>query len=59
MMSEQRANSAIWNYKLYGLPFPYFLLITVVVLAATFLGVLPAGMAGGFALMIVLGAVLN
>ncbi len=38
MMSEQRANSAIWNYKLYGLPFPYFLLITVVVLAATFLG---------------------
>lgn len=59
MRSEQRANSAIWNYKLYGLPFPYFLLITVVVLAATFLGVLPAGMAGGFALMIVLGAILN
>lgn len=58
-MNEQGARGGIWNYKLYGLPFPYFLLITVVVLAATFLGVLPSGMAGGFALMIVLGTILN
>ncbi len=58
-MTEQGARGGIWNYKLYGLPFPYFLLIAVVVLAATFLGVLPSGMAGGFALMIVLGTILN
>lgn len=58
-MSTSTPRSGIWNYKLYGLPFPYFLLIAVVVLAATFLGVLPSGMAGAFALMIVLGAVLQ
>ncbi len=58
-MNEQDARGGIWNYKLFGLPFPYFLLITVVVLAATYLGVLPSGMAGGFALMIVLGTILG
>ena len=58
-MSEQTAKSGIWNYKLYGLSLPYFLLITVVVLAATFMGVLPSGMAGAFLLMIVLGTILQ
>ena len=58
-MTQGSTKSAIWNYKMYGMPFPYFLLITVVVLAATFIGVLPAGMAGAFALMIVLGAILQ
>jgi malate:Na+ symporter len=46
-------------YKLYGLPWWYFGIFSVVVLAATFLGVLPAGMAGCFALMIVLGTILQ
>ena len=58
-MTVQTSKGGIWNYKLYGLPLPYFLVITAVVLGATFLGVLPAGMAGAFALMIVLGTILQ
>lgn len=58
-MSQTSAKGGIWNYKLYGLALPYFLIITAVIVAATFLGVLPAGMAGAFALMIVLGTILQ
>lgn len=46
-------------YKLFNLPWPMFAIFSAIVLVATFLGVLPAGMAGCFALMIVLGTVLN
>ncbi len=46
-------------YKLFNLPWPLFAIFSAVILAATYLGVLPAGMAGCFALMIVLGTVLN
>lgn len=46
-------------YKLFNLPWPLFAVFSAVILVATFLGVLPAGMAGCFALMIVLGTVLN
>ncbi len=53
------AKKSFFDYKLYGLPLPLFLLITAVVIGATYLGVLPAGMAGAFALMIVLGAILQ
>lgn len=56
-MSELVGNEKV--YKLYGLPWWYFGIFSVVVLAATFLGVLPAGMAGCFALMIVLGTILQ
>ena len=42
---------------LFNLPLPVFLGIAVVVLAATYLGVLPKGMTGCFAFMIVLGAI--
>ena len=45
--------------KLFNLPWYLFALLSAVVLAATFMGVLPKGMAGCFALMIVLGTVLN
>ena len=45
--------------KLVNLPLPIFLIIAVIVFAATYLGVLPAGMAGCFAFMIVLGAILG
>ena len=58
-MTQETKKGGIWGYKLYGMPFPYFLLITAVVLGATFMGVLPTGMAGAFALMIVLGAILQ
>jgi len=46
-------------YKLFNLPWPLFAVFSAIVLVATFMGALPAGMAGCFALMIVLGTVLN
>ena len=46
-------------FKLFNLPWYYFGIFAAVVLVATYMGVLPAGMAGCFALMIVLGTVLN
>lgn len=45
------------EFMLYNLPLKFFLIITVVVLLATYLGVLPAGMAGCFAFMIVIGTI--
>ena len=44
--------------RLFHLPWQIFLIITVVVLIATFLGVLPKGMAGCFIFMIVVGDIL-
>ena len=46
-------------YQLFNLPWYLFAIFAVVVLVATAMGVLPAGMAGCFALMIVIGTVLN
>ncbi len=43
----------------FNLPWQVFAIVVVVVLAATYLGVLPKGMAGCFAFMIVLGAILG
>ncbi len=43
----------------FTLPWPIFLVITVVTLAATYLGVLPKGMAGCFLFMMVLGEILG
>lgn len=44
-------------YKLFNLPWYYFAIFAVVVLIATMMGVLPAGMAGCFAFMIVFGTI--
>lgn len=44
-------------YKLFNMPWQYFAIFSAVVLAATFLGVLPSGMTGCFAFMIVLGTI--
>ena len=44
--------------RLFNLPLPIFLIITAVVLLATYLGVLPQGMAGCFIFMIVVGDIL-
>ena len=44
--------------RLFNLPWQIFLIITVVVLAATYLGVLPKGMTGCFVFMIVVGDIL-
>ena len=45
--------------EFFNLPWPIFLIITVVCLLATYLGVLPAGMTGCFLFMIVLGTILG
>lgn len=45
-------------YKLFSLPWYYFAVFAAVILLATYIGVLPAGMAGCFAFMIVLGTIL-
>jgi len=45
-------------YKLFSLPWHYFAIFGVVILVATYIGVLPAGMAGCFAFMIVVGTLL-
>ena len=46
-------------FQLFNLPWPVFLIITLVVFGATYLGVLPKGMAGCFIFMIVLGTILG
>ena len=46
------------KFPLFNLPLPIFFLITAVVLLATYLGVLPKGMAGCFVFMIVVGEML-
>ena len=45
--------------EFFNLPWPIFVIITVVCLLATYLGVLPAGMTGCFLFMIVLGTILG
>ncbi|MCR5007827.1 MAG: 2-hydroxycarboxylate transporter family protein, partial [Oribacterium sp.] len=45
--------------KLFEMPWTIFAIFSAIVLAATYLGVLPKGMAGCFAFMIVIGTVLN
>lgn len=47
------------GFKIYGLKWQYFTIASVVILAAVYLGKLPAGMVGAFALMIVIGTVFN
>ncbi|MBQ3586748.1 MAG: 2-hydroxycarboxylate transporter family protein [Synergistaceae bacterium] len=47
------------GFKIFSLPPKYFALFAVVVLLSAMLGVLPAGMAGCFAFMIVCGAILQ
>ena len=53
-MSENRKKLTLFN-----LPWPIFLIVAVIVFGATYLGVLPKGMAGCFAFMIVLGTILG
>ncbi len=45
-------------YKLFNLPWYIFAICTIVIFIATYTGVLPVGMGGCFAFMIVLGAIL-
>lgn len=45
------------EYKILGLSLPIFIIVTAVALFGTYLKVLPKGMIGAFALMLVLGAI--
>lgn len=47
------------TYKIMGLSLPMFGILTVIVIIGTYLGVLPKGMIGAFALMLIVGAVFN
>lgn len=47
------------GYKIMGLPIMTFGIIAAVILAAAFVGALPGGMIGAFALMMVMGAIFN
>ncbi len=47
------------TYKLFNLPWYFFAVFAAVVLIATYMGVLPVGMGGCFAFMIVIGTILN
>lgn len=47
------------GYKLFNLPWQYFAVFAAIVLVATYTGVLPTGMGGCFAFMIVIGTILN
>lgn len=47
------------GYKIMGISVGMFAIISSIVLAATYMGVLPKGMIGAFPLMMVIGAILN
>nr|WP_300001766.1 2-hydroxycarboxylate transporter family protein [Tissierella sp.] len=47
------------GYQIMGISWPMFLIITIVILAATYLEILPAGMVGALPIMMVMGAILN
>lgn len=47
------------GYKIMGISIGMFAIISAIVLAATYIGVLPKGMIGAFPLMMVIGAILN
>lgn len=47
------------GYKIMGISIGVFAIITAVVLAATYMGVLPKGMIGAFPLMMVIGAIFD
>ena len=58
-MSKKNETLQKKPYQLYNLPWYLFAIFAVVVLVAAYMGVLPVGMAGCFAFMIVLGTILN
>ena len=47
------------GYKIMDIPIGFFLLISIIVLGAAYLEVLPGGMVGALPIMIIMGAILN
>ena len=58
-MSAKKQTLEKKPYQLFNLPWYLFAICAVVIVAAAYIGVLPKGMAGCFAFMIVLGTVFN
>ncbi len=59
MAKAQQVTKEKQPLTFFNIPWPIFLIIAVLVLGATYLGVLPTGMAGCFVFMIVLGTILG
>ena len=59
MSQATTSNQEKKQLKFFNLPWPIFLIITVVTILATYTGTLPAGMAGCFLFMLVLGTILG
>lgn len=47
------------GYRIMGMSIPMFAILTAIVLAGTYMEVLPTGMIGAFAIMMIIGAILN
>ena len=58
-MSQEKQKHKLFKSQEYVKLLPIFLIVTVVTLIATYLGVLPTGMAGCFLFMIVIGTILG
>ena len=59
MNMADKAKKAKKPLSFFTLPWPIFLVVTAITLLATYLGVLPAGMAGCFLFMMVVGEILG
>lgn len=59
MGSETIKNSNVEKkqFKVFGIPIYLFIVISAIVIAASYFDVLPANLAGGFAILLVLGAI--
>ncbi|PLR41084.1 citrate/sodium symporter CitN [Chimaeribacter californicus] len=53
---EAKGATALWSFKLFGMPLPLYAFTLVTVLLAHFTDTLPNDLVGGFALMFVIGA---
>ncbi|MDP3388212.1 MAG: 2-hydroxycarboxylate transporter family protein [Eubacteriales bacterium] len=52
-------SNEVTGYRIMGIQLPVFGALTAVVLIGTYMGVLPKGMIGAFAIMMIIGAILN
>ncbi len=56
---DNKMTTEATGYRIMGISLPVFGALTAVVLIGTYMGVLPKGMIGAFALMMIVGAILN
>ena len=56
---KSSSSNGLLSYEMIGFKLPVFIMLAVVTFVAIFLDALPGGLIGGFASMIILGAILN